>query len=246
MYWALLNHPDRAGYADAIRRSLRLCVSGGAPMPVELMRQVEEAFGVTILEGYGLSETSPVATFNISREERKPGSIGKAIWGTRVAIFGEGDRELPRGEKGEIVIRGHNVMKGYLGRPEATAEALKDGWFRTGDVGYQDEEGFFFIVDRKKDMILRGGFNVYPREIEELLMTHPAVSLVAVVGVADERLGEEVKAFIVRKPGADASEDAILSWCRDRLAAFKCPRHLEFREALPMTATGKVLKRELR
>ncbi|MFN2387378.1 MAG: long-chain fatty acid--CoA ligase [Thermoanaerobaculia bacterium] len=246
MYWALLNHPDRARHAGAIRDSLRLCVSGGAAMPVELMRQFEETFGVTILEGYGLSETSPVATFNRSREERKTGSIGKTIWGTRVAVFDDSDREVPRGEKGEIVVRGHNVMKGYLGRPEATAEAMRSGWFHTGDVAYQDEDGFFYIVDRKKDMILRGGFNVYPREIEELLMTHPAVSLVAVVGVPDERLGEEVKAYVVRKPAGGASEEEILGWCRERLASFKCPRSVEFRDALPMTATGKVLKRELR
>ena len=247
MYWALLNHPDRARHAAAIRGSLRLCVSGGAAMPVELMRQVEEKFGVTILEGYGLSETSPVATFNRTREERKTGSIGKTIWGTSVAVFDDADREVPRGEKGEIVVRGHNVMKGYLGRPDATAEAMRSGWFHTGDIAYQDDDGFFFIVDRKKDMILRGGFNVYPREIEELLMTHPAVSLVAVVGIPDERLGEEVKAYVVRKAGAAAaSEEEVLGWCRERLAAFKCPRSVEFREALPMTATGKVLKRELK
>src|SRR5712692_6996956 len=199
MYWALLNHADLAHHRDAIRERLRLCVSGGAAMAVELMSRFEETFGVTILEGYGLSETSPVATFNVSQQDRKPGSVGKAIWATEVKIFDDSDRELPDGERGEIVVRGHNVMKGYLGRPEATAEAIRKGWFHTGDVGYRDPDGFFFIVDRKKDMILRGGFNVYPRELEEVLMTHPAVSLVAVVGVPDERLGEEIKAFIVPK-----------------------------------------------
>jgi long-chain acyl-CoA synthetase len=246
MYWALLNHPNLPQHRDAIRERLRLCVSGGAAMAVELMARFEEIFGVTILEGYGLSETSPVATFNLSQEERKPGSIGKAIWGTEVKIFDDQDQELPAGQRGEIVVRGHNVMKGYLGRPDATAEAIRNGWFHTGDIGYRDGDGFFFIVDRKKDMILRGGFNVYPRELEEVLMTHPAVSLVAVVGVPDERLGEEIKAFIVPKAGAEASEPEIIAWCRERMAAFKIPRSVEFREAFPMTATGKILKRELR
>jgi long-chain acyl-CoA synthetase len=246
MYWAMLNVPGKEQYVEQIRSTLRMCVSGGSAMPVELMRQFEEAFGVTILEGYGLSETSPVATFNQSREERKPGSIGKAIWGSAVSIFDENDRKVERGERGEIVIRGHNVMKGYLGRPDATREVMRNDWFHTGDIGYMDEDGFIFIVDRKKDMILRGGFNVYPREIEELLMTHPDVSLVAVVGVADERLGEEIKAYIVPKQGATSSEDEIIVWCKEQMASYKYPRMVEFREALPMTATGKILKRELR
>ncbi len=246
MYWALLNHPDLPLFRDAIRDRLRLCVSGGAAMAVELMSRFEETFGVTILEGYGLSETSPVATFNLSQQDRKPGSVGKAIWATEVRIFDDSDRELPDGERGEIVVRGHNVMKGYLGRPEATAEAIRNGWFHTGDVGYRDPDGFFFIVDRKKDMILRGGFNVYPRELEEVLMTHPAVSLVAVVGVPDERLGEEIKAFVVRKAGTEATGPEIIAWCHERMGAFKIPRSVEFREGFPMTATGKILKRELK
>ncbi len=246
MYWALLNHPDLPLFRDAIRDRLRLCVSGGAAMAVELMSRFEETFGVTILEGYGLSETSPVATFNLSQQDRKPGSVGKAIWATDVRIFDDSDRELPDGERGEIVVRGHNVMKGYLGRPEATAEAIRNGWFHTGDIGYRDPDGFFFIVDRKKDMILRGGFNVYPRELEEVLMTHPAVSLVAVVGVPDERLGEEIKAFVVRKAGIEATGPEIIAWCHERMGAFKVPRSVEFREGFPMTATGKILKRELK
>ena len=155
-------------------------------------------------------------------------------------------RDVPTGELGEIVIRGHNIMKGYYKRPDATAESIRGGWFYTGDVAYKDDEGYYFIKDRVKDMILRGGFNVYPRELEETLMTHPAVSLCAVVGVPDERLGEEVKAFIVRKPGAAATEAEVVTWCRERMAAYKAPRYVEFRDQLPMGATGKVLKRELR
>jgi long-chain acyl-CoA synthetase len=150
------------------------------------------------------------------------------------------------GERGEVVIRGPNIMKGYYNRPDATAEAMRAGWFHTGDIGILDDEGFLSIVDRKKDMILRGGFNVYPRELEEVLMTHPAVSLVAVIGVPDERLGEEVKAYIVRKPGATTTGEELVAWCRDQIAAYKYPRLIEFRDALPVSATGKVLKRELR
>ncbi len=205
MYWALLNVPDSDALVDKVKTRLRAAVSGGSAMAVELMRQFEERFGVAILEGYGLSETSPVASFNMSADSRKPGSIGTEIWGTQIKIFDDQDNEVAANERGEIVIRGHNVMKGYLGRPDATAETMRGGWFHSGDIGYKDEDGFIFIVDRKKDMILRGGFNVYPRELEEVLMTHPAVSLVAVLGVPDDRMGEEIKAFIVTKPGATAS-----------------------------------------
>ncbi len=247
MYLALLQHV-RASGADTRRvaESLRLCVSGGAPMPVEVMRTFEETFGVRILEGYGLSETSPVATFNHIERPSKPGTVGHPVVGVEVACVDDQDEPVPVGERGEVVIRGHNIMKGYYKRPDATAEAMRNGWFHSGDIGILDEEGYLAIVDRKKDMILRGGFNVYPRELEELLMAHPAVSLCAVVGVPDERLGEEVKAFIVRKPGAAATADEIVAWCRERVAAYKAPRYVEFRDQLPMGATGKVLKRELR
>lgn len=245
MYWALLNSPAKDQFIETISKTLRLCVSGGSAIAVELMRQFEAAFGVTILEGYGLSETSPVATFNTSAEERKAGSIGKAIWGTDVRIVDENDDPLPANERGEIVIRGHNVMKGYLGRPDATAEAMRNDWFHTGDIGYADEDGFIFIVDRKKDMILRGGFNVYPREIEEVLMTHPDVSLVAVLGVPDDKLGEEVKAIVVPTPQATVTEDELIQWAKEQMAAYKYPRYVEFRDEMPMTATGKILKREL-
>ena len=247
MYWAILQHVKTNGIdVTPLADNLRLCISGGAPMPVELLREFEETFGVRILEGYGLSETSPVATFNHAERPSKPGTVGQPIAGVDVACVNDWDEPVPTGERGEVVIRGHNVMKGYYKRPEATAEAIRGGWLHSGDIGVLDADGFLSIVDRKKDMILRGGFNVYPRELEETLMTHPAVSLVAVVGVADERLGEEVKAFIVRVPGTPITEDEIVHWCRDRMAAYKCPRYVEFRDQLPMGATGKVLKRELK
>jgi long-chain acyl-CoA synthetase len=223
-----------------------LCISGGAPMPVEVMRQFEQTFGVRVLEGYGLSETSPVACFNQIQRPSKPGTVGQPIFGVDVRCVDDQGRPVPVGERGEVIIRGPNVMKGYYNRPDATEEAMRNGWFHTGDIGTLDEDGYLAIVDRKKDMILRGGFNVYPRELEEVLMTHPAVSLVAVVGVPDERLGEEVKAYVVRKAGATLTEDELLSWSRDQFAAYKYPRQIEFRDALPIGATGKILKRELR
>jgi long-chain acyl-CoA synthetase len=247
MYWALLQHL-KASQVDpkTISASLRLCISGGAPLPVEIIQTFGEVFGVRILEGYGLSETSPVATFNHIGRPSKPGTVGQAVVGVEVACVDDQDVPVPVGERGEVVIRGHNIMKGYYKRPEATAEATRNGWFHSGDIGILDEDGYLAIVDRKKDMILRGGFNVYPRELEEILMTHQAVSLCAVVGVPDERLGEEVKAFIVLKPGALASADEVIAWCRERMAAYKCPRFVEFRDQLPIGATGKILKRELR
>ena len=178
-----------------------MCVSGGAPMPVEVLRRFEATFGVRVLEGYGLSETAPVVAFNQLQRPSKPGTVGLPIFGVDVRCVDEDGRPVPPGERGEVVVRGPNVMKGYYNRPEATDEAMRGGWFHTGDIGLIDEDGYLSIVDRKKDMILRGGFNVYPRELEEVLMTHPAVSLAAVVGVPDERLGEEVKAFVVKRPG---------------------------------------------
>jgi long-chain acyl-CoA synthetase len=246
MYWALLQHVATAGIDPApIAEHFRLCVSGGGPMPVEVMRRFEQAFGVKILEGYGLSETSPVACFNQMHRPTKPGTVGQPIFGVEVRCVDDEGRTVPAGERGEVVIRGPNVMKGYYNRPDETREAMRDGWFHTGDVGVLDQDGYLSIVDRTKDMIIRGGMNVYPREIEEVMMTHPAVSLVAVIGVPDERLGEEVKAYVVpQAPGV--SEEALIAWCRDQLAAYKYPRAIEFRESLPMGATGKILKRELR
>ena len=249
MFWALmdrLRHDDAGIDVEALAVHLRLCVSGGAPMPVGLLEEVGSRLGVRILEGYGLSETSPVATFNHIERPSKPGTVGQPILGVEVACLSEAGAPVPAGERGEVVIRGPNIMKGYFRQPEATAEALQGGWFHTGDIGVIDGDGYLAIVDRKKDMILRGGCNVYPREVEELLLTHPAVAQCAVVGVADERLGEDVKAFVVRKAGQDATEDEIAGWCRDRIAIYKAPRCVEFKDALPMTATGKILKRVLR
>lgn len=247
MYWSLLQHARAHGIdAKAAAASLRLCVSGGAPLPVAVLEDFERTFGARILEGYGLSETSPVACFNQLHRPSKPGTVGMPIRGCQVHVVGDDDRPVATGERGEVVIRGANVMKGYYKRPDETATALRGGWFHTGDVGVLDADGYLSIVDRTKDLILRGGTNVYPREIEELLMTHPAVSLVAVIGVPDERLGEEVKAIVVCKPDVDVTADQLIAWSRERLAAYKYPRTVEFRDALPVGPTGKVVKRHIR
>jgi long-chain acyl-CoA synthetase len=247
MYWALLQHA-RANAVDVstIAESLKLCVSGGAPMPLQVLKDFESTFGVRVLEGYGLSETSPVACFNQLYLPSKPGTVGLPIAACEVRVVDDQDRPLPAGERGEVVIRGHNIMKGYYRRPAETADALRGGWLHTGDIGVIDQDGYVSIVDRKKDLIIRGGMNVYPREIEEVMLTHAAISLAAVVGVPDERLGEEVKAFVVLKPGAAASADEIVAWCKEQMAAFKYPRTCEIRDALPMTSTGKVDKKPLK
>ncbi|WP_374689720.1 long-chain fatty acid--CoA ligase [Promineifilum sp.] len=247
MYWAMLNHPNPDKFDLAkIASNLRLAVSGGSAMPVEVMRAFGEKFDVEIIEGYGLSETSPVATFNRLDRPAKPGSVGLPVWGVSVRVVDLEDNDVPQGEMGEIVIKGHNIMKGYYRKPEATAEAMRNGWFHTGDIGQFDEDGFLYITDRLKDMIIRGGFNVYPREVEEVMMTHPAVSLAAVLGVPDESHGEEVKAYVILKPGQSVDEEELIDWCKGCMAGYKYPRIVEFRDALPMTATGKILKRELR
>ena len=247
MYWALLNYAKQTGFDTAtVAANLKLGSSGGSAMPVEVLTNFEQAFGVTILEGYGLSETSPVASFNQLGYPRKVGSVGLPVQGVDVRVVDDHDNDVPQGELGEIVIRGHNIMKGYYKKPEATAQALRCGWFHSGDLGRIDEDGYIFIMDRKKDMIIRGGFNVYPREIEEVMMTHPAVSLVAIVGMPSQEHGEEVKAFVVRKKEATVTEAELIAWCKDAMASYKYPRTIEFRDALPMTATGKILKRELR
>jgi len=247
MYWSVLKHV-RENQIDVskLAGSLKIANSGGAPMPVELMKEFEHAFGVRIVEGYGLSETAPVACFNHLDRPSKPGTVGQPLSCVDVRCVDDQDQPVPTGQPGEVVIRGHNIMKGYYKQPEATAEAIRDGWFHTGDIGVLDEEGYLSIIDRKKDMILRGGFNVYPRELEEVLLTHPAISLAAVIGVPDERLGEEVKAIVVRKPATEVTEDELRAWCKSQFAAYKYPRLIEFRAELPMSATGKVLKRELR
>jgi long-chain acyl-CoA synthetase len=215
-------------------------------MPVEVMKAFEAKFGVEILEGYGLSETSPVASFNMLDRPRKAGSIGYPVWGVEMSIQDDTGRLLPDGERGEICIRGHNIMKGYLGRPEATAETMRGGWFHSGDIGIRDADGSYRIVDRVKDMIIRGGFNVYPREVEEVLYGHPAVAEAAVIGVAHESHGEEVKAVIALKPGQSATPEDLIAWSKERLAAYKYPRLVELVDALPKGPTGKILKRELK
>ncbi len=247
MYWALLKFADETGYdISGVKENMKVCTSGGAPMPVEVMKAFQEKFGVRVLEGYGLSETSPLATFNHFEKPSKPGTVGQAIAGVEVKCVDENDVEVPRGTRGEVVIRGTNVMKGYYKRPEATAEAFRDGWFHSGDIGIMDDEGYLAIVDRTKDMILRGGYNIYPRELEEIIMTHPAVSLVAVIGVPDDKMGEEVKAFVVLKEGQQLSDAAFIDWCKTQFAANKYPRYVEFREALPIGNTGKISKLSLR
>jgi long-chain acyl-CoA synthetase len=243
MYHALLHHAPERTY-DLAR--LRYCLAGGAPMPAAVMSAFEARFRVEILEGYGLSETSPVASFNMFGRPRKPGSIGYPVWGVELAILDERDAPVADGSPGEICIRGHNVMKGYLGRADATREALRGGWFHSGDIGVRDADGSFRIVDRKKDMVIRGGFNVYPREVEEVLYAHPEVLEAAVIGVPHESHGEDVKAIVVRKPGSTLDAPALVAFCRERLAAYKYPRLVEFRDALPKGPTGKILKRELR
>ena len=247
MYWALLKYVEETGFdVSNIAENMNVCTSGGAPMPVEVMKAFQAKFGVRVLEGYGLSETSPLACFNHFAKPSKPGSVGQPIFGVEVKCVDDEDNEVARGTRGEIVIRGANVMKGYYKRPDATAEAFRGGWFHSGDIGVMDDEGYLSIVDRKKDMILRGGYNVYPRELEEIIMTHPSVSLCAVIGVPDDRLGEEVKAFVVLKQGEEVEETVFIGWCKTQFAANKYPRHVEFRESLPIGGTGKIFKRALR
>lgn len=249
MYWALLNYEDTDGRfnIDAIANNLRVGMSGASSLPLEIIKAIEKKFKLPLVEGYGLSETCPVATFNHLHKVRKPGSVGTPIWGVEVKVFDKDNKEVGVGDVGEIVIRGHNVMKGYYNKPDATAAAFQGtSWFHSGDLGRKDEDGYLFIVDRVKDMIIRGGFNVYPREIEEVLMTHPAVSLASVIGVPHDSHGEEVKAYIVLKSGATATENDIVVWSKEQMAAYKYPRIVEIREALPMTATGKILKKELK
>jgi long-chain acyl-CoA synthetase len=244
MYHALLQQDTSGRDLSAFR----LAVSGGAAIPGEILREVEERYGVLLLEGYGLSESCATATFNRSREDRRFLSIGRPIWGVEVRVVDEDGARLPRGAEhvGELVIRGHNVMKGYHNDPAATALAIRDGWLQSGDLGYEDDDGYLFIVDRKKDLVIRGGYNVYPREIEEVLYGHPEVSEAAVIGKPDDRLGEEVVAVVVVRAGAELTAEALVAYCRERLAAYKYPREIRFVDALPLGSTGKVLKKELR
>ncbi|MGJ9412690.1 long-chain fatty acid--CoA ligase [Aeromicrobium sp. CF4.19] len=248
MYWGLLGALDENTDVATIAANLRVAAAGGSALPVDIHRQFSERFGVTILEGYGLSETSPVASFARFGEEPKVGSIGVPIPGVEMKLINDDWTDVPDDPEavGEIAIKGHNVMKGYHDRPDATADSIKDGWFRSGDLAKKDADGFYFIVDRSKDMIIRGGYNVYPRELEEILISHPAVSLVAVIGVPHESHGEEIKAVVVKeKDHDDVTEDTLLAWGKEQFASYKYPRIVEFRDELPMTATGKILKREI-
>jgi long-chain acyl-CoA synthetase len=242
MYGALLHHPERESYDTS---SLRTCITGGASMPVEVLRGFEQAFGAIVLEGYGLSETSPVACSNHPGRERKPGSIGTPLEGVEMRVVNEDDNEVPQGEVGEIVIRGHNIMKGYWQRPDATAEAMRGGWFHSGDMARIDEEGYFYIVDRKKDLIIRGGYNVYPREVEEVLYEHPKIREAAVIGVPHDQWGEEIGAAVVLHEGEEIDPDEVSAYVKERIAAYKYPRLVWFLEELPKGPTGKILKREI-
>jgi long-chain acyl-CoA synthetase len=242
MYVGLVQYPEAESYDVS---SLRLCISGGAAIPVEVLRAFEKRYGAVVLEGYGLSETSPVACFNHPGRERKPGSIGTPIAGVAMKLVDEEGNEVPDGEVGEIAIRGHNVMKGYWERPDATLAVMRDGWFATGDMARKDDDGYYFIVDRKKDMIIRAGYNVYPREIEEVLYEHPAVAEAAVVGMPHPEFGEEVAAVVVLKEGATATPEELRDHVKAQVAAYKYPRRVILIDELPHGPTGKVLKREI-
>ncbi|WGL52242.1 long-chain fatty acid--CoA ligase [Nocardioides sp. BP30] len=249
MYWGLLGALDESIDVSQLKANLRAAVSGGSALPVEIHKEFQARFGVTIMEGYGLSETSPVASFSVWGEPARPGSIGKPVVGCEMELIDPQGWDPIVGDEhavGEIAIRGTNVMKGYYKRPDATAAAISpEGWFRSGDLGRRDADGWYYIVDRTKDLIIRGGYNVYPREIEEVLMTHPAVSLSAVIGVPSEVHGEEIKAYVILKPGATATAEEIVAWSKENMANYKYPRVVQIVPSLPMTATGKILKREL-
>jgi long-chain acyl-CoA synthetase len=248
MYMALL---DAAG-KDERRPNLHRAVSGGASIPVAVINRFADVFGADIFEGYGLSETSPVAAFNQDWLGRKPGTVGPAIWGTEIGIAAAENEDaielLAQGERGEVVLRGHHIFNGYLNNPEATAAVMRDGWFRTGDIGILDEDGFLSIVDRKKDLIIRGGFNVYPREVEEVIAQIPGVAQVAVVGISDEHYGEEICAVVTLAAGTEVgviTPESVIAYCQEHLAKHKYPRRVEIVDALPMGPSGKVLKREI-
>jgi long-chain acyl-CoA synthetase len=244
MYTALLSVADR--FSPDATASLRTCVSGGAALPVAVLNDFEKTFDAIILEGYGLSETSPAATFNHPDAERRPGSIGTPIEGVQLRLVDEACNEVPTGSPGEIQVKGPNVMKGYWNLPEATAQSISGGWFSTGDIAVVDEDGYYWIVDRKKDLIIRGGYNVYPREIEEVIHEHPAVAQVAVIGIAHDSLGEEVGAAVVLKAGVTAEVEELRRFVKGRVAAYKYPRRIWFLDSLPTGPTGKLLRREVK
>jgi long-chain acyl-CoA synthetase len=240
----LLNtYPD--GVPDGLNtRQLRFAMCGSAPVPAEVMKKFEQTFDCPVVEGYGLSESTCRSTFNPPNEKRRAGSCGLPI-GNEMKVFDDDDQEVADGELGEIVLRGENILKGYYRNPEATAHAFRNGWFHTGDVGYRDQEGYFYIVDRKSDMIIRGGENIYPREIDEVLYQHPAVAAAATIGVPDPLYGEEVAAFVVLKDGLKTSAEDLIAFCQTELADYKCPKTIRIVEEIPKGPTGKLLKREL-
>jgi long-chain acyl-CoA synthetase len=244
LYIALLNHPDASKYK---LDSIEVCQSGAAPLPVEVQKQFEKATGTTMFEGYGMTELSPASHSTPLRGLRKPGSIGVPLPGidSRIVDLETGTKPLPQGETGELVVKGPTVMAGYYNRPEETAQTIRDGWLHTGDIAKVDEDGFFYIVDRKKDMILSNGFNVYPRDVEEVLFAHHGVADAVVIGAPNERGDETVKAYVVRAAGAAVTEDELIAYARERLARYKAPRAIEFRDALPKTMVGKALRRVL-
>ncbi|MDN3428699.1 long-chain fatty acid--CoA ligase [Microbacterium sp. APC 3898] len=245
MYIAIANHPKAKEYGID---SINVCNSGSAPMPLETMKEFENKTGAKILEGYGLSEASPVTHCNPPFAERKPGSIGIGFPSTEYKIvdLATGEEDMPTGEIGELIIRGPQVMKGYWNMPEETAHTLKNGWLFTGDIAKMDESGYVYIVDRKKDLIISSGYNVYPRDIEEVLYEHPAVQEAVAIGIADPYRGESVKAIVVKRQGADITEEQLIVWAKDKMAAYKVPRIIEFRDELPKTNVGKILRRALR
>jgi long-chain acyl-CoA synthetase len=243
MFVYLLHYPDAARFDTS---SMRVWGSGAAPLPLEIVEPFERKFGGRILEGYGLTEASPVVSAHRLSGVRKLGSVGQPLPGVAVAILDDADRPLPPGELGEVCVRGPNVMQGYYRLPEETARTVRDGWLHTGDVGKLDTDGYLFIVERKKDVIIRGGFNIYPREVEEVLYAHPAVAEAAAVGIREAVMGEEVLAFVALKPGASADAAALIGFCRERLAHYKCPREIRFVDALPKSPIGKILRKELR
>lgn len=243
MFVALLAAAEAA--AGARVETVRLSATGGSAMPVEVLHRFEATFGCPVVEGYGLSETAPVVTLGAVDGVRKPGSIGTPIAGIEVRLINEEGKDVAEGEIGELAVRGPNVMSGYWNRPEANEAAFTDGWFRTGDLARRDEDGYYFIVDRKKDMIIRGGYNVYPREIEEVLYTHPAVAEAAVIGVPHELHGEEISAVVALKPGASVTTDDLGGYVKARVAPYKYPRIIRLVDALPKGPTGKILKRAI-
>ncbi|QOR68342.1 long-chain fatty acid--CoA ligase [Cytobacillus suaedae] len=245
MYVALTNHPKAEDYGID---SIRVCNSGSAPMPVELMKEFEAKTGAKVLEGYGLSEAAPTTHCNPMFAERKPGSVGIGFPSTdyKIVDVATGSLEVPAGELGEVIIKGPQVMKGYWNMPEETAHTLRDGWLYTGDIARMDEDGFLYIVDRKKDMIIASGYNVYPRDVEEVLYQHPSVQEAVVIGVPDSYRGETVKAVIVLKAGKEATQEEIIQYCKDNMASYRVPTIIEFRDQLPKTSVGKILRRALR